>query len=374
MRTQELDEIATNELIKVRVAPAAVVGVAIRRRSGWKVYTGASGSITRGGVDGTGGVHPGTRFDLASVSKPFLAVLCATLVEKGELSWETHLGALLPEAQATPVENAPIELLLSHRAGLEAHVRLYSPLSERQPIRKATALRQAASSMRPGCSALTKGQQHAPVYSDLGYILVGAGLERARRTALDALLAQHVLQPLGLDIGSARQFLKQGAFKQAVAPTEVVPWRGKQLRGLVHDDNCWALVGHGYAGHAGLFAAIEPLLRFGGLLVDAVNRTDNAFLKQHSVTTLTKRRAGGTLRCGFDGKAEVGASTGPTAGPNTFGHLGFTGTSIWCDPEAQLVTVVLSNRVNPTRNNQRIRAARPVVHERLALFATNVHS
>jgi CubicO group peptidase (beta-lactamase class C family) len=149
-----------------------------------------------------------------------------------------------------------------------------------------------------------------------------------------------------------------------VVPTEVTLARGGALRGVVHDDNAWALSGHGSSGHAGLFGTVEAVLRFGAELLKVLEG-QSEWLDQSALWSLVKPRPGGTLRAGFDGKSEGASSAGSLAGPQTFGHLGFTGTSLWCDPGAGIVTVLLTNRVCPTRDNPRIRAARPLVHDAL---------
>lgn len=372
MQHAVLDQIAQTFVVDPAVAPAAVLGLA--RRSdhgsntaqspgGWCVYTGAAGSTGRrpAALD--------TVFDLASVSKPFLAVLVTRLARQGCIAFDTPLGELLDEARATPSESVPIEALLAHRAGLEAHLPLFAPLELRRPVRRSRALARAACSLRSDCRHLPPHEEYPPVYSDMGYLLVGAALERLTATALDELFRQEIFTPLGLEMGSARQWLQRGDFKRRVAPTEFLAWRGRPTRGVVHDDNCWALAGHGAAGHAGLFAPVEALLKFGCALLDAGAGRDVAFLDSAELARLTRPRAGGSLRCGFDGKAPEGSSVGRAAGPRTFGHLGFTGTSLWCDPEADIVTVALTNRVHPTRENPRIRAARPLVHEALFQLA-----
>ena len=318
---------------------------------------------------------PETVFDLASVSKPFLAVLCARLIARGALSWHTPLGQLLPEVHGTPMQPVSLDALLSHRAGLVAHIPLFAPLEAGRALSRRAALRRAALSLRPECAG--NAGQAPPLYSDLGYLLVAAGLERMTGEPLDRLLEREVCIPLGLAVRSARQWMKEwassqaAAFKARVAPTERVTWRGSKLRGVVHDDNSWALAGHGAAGHAGLFSSVEPLLRFGAKLIDAVTGRDATFLTGAAVQHLVTPRPGGTLACGFDSKATAQSSAGPSAGPRTFGHLGFTGTSLWCDPDAGTVTVLLSNRVNPSRANQRLRQVRPIVHEALFQLGRN---
>ena len=118
-----------------------------------------------------------------------------------------------------------------------------------------------------------------------------------------------------------------------------------------------------------IVALVAAVLGFGCALLDACAGRVSSFLTSTELTRLTRPRAGGSLRCGFDGKAAEGSSLGRAAGPRTFGHLGFTGTSLWCDPEAEVVVVALTNRVYPTRENPRIRTARPRVHEALFQLA-----
>jgi len=369
MQHPVLDEIAQGFVVDRAVAPAAVVGLARRCTTnhselrgvwgGWRVYTGAAGATGRGAVNAQ------TVFDLASVSKPFLAVLVTRLTRRGCVRFDTRLGTLLPEARGTPSADAPIEALLAHRAGLEAHLPLFEPVERGRPLCRQRALERAARSLRPDCAPRAPVEGYPPVYSDMGYLLVGAALEAVTGTALDELFRRELFAPLALDVGSARQWLARGGFKRRVAPTEYLPWRGRPTRGAVHDDNCWAIAGHAAAGHAGLFATAEAVLKFGAVLLDAAAGRDESFLGREELIRLTRPRAGGSLRCGFDGKTAEGSSVGRTAGPRTFGHLGFTGTSLWCDPDADVVTVALTNRVHPTRENPRIRTARPLVHEAL---------
>src|SRR5688572_16684632 len=125
MQHPVLDQIAQGFVVDPAVAPAAALGFARRSASqagGWCVYTGAAGTTGRGAVTVE------TVFDLASVSKPFLAVLVTRLARRGNVGFDTRLGKLLSEARGTPSEDAPIEALLAHRAGLEAHLPLFQPL------------------------------------------------------------------------------------------------------------------------------------------------------------------------------------------------------------------------------------------------------
>jgi len=124
------------------------------------------------------------------------------------------------------------------------------------------------------------------------------------------------------------------------------------------------LTGEGGSGHAGMFGTIEGTLAFGTAVLDAVKGRAPG---SADVAWLVRERPGGTLRAGFDGKSAQGSSAGERFGARSFGHLGFTGTSLWIDPDADVVAVLLTNRVHPTRDNVRIREARPRAHD--ALFA-----
>jgi len=357
-----LDALARTEIVERGVAPAAVLGVARRTETGWRIEQGAAGHTGRRAAD------PETIFDLASVTKSFVAVTLARLVEHGLIRFETPLGERLQESVGTLCEGSTLEALGSHRAGLAAHGALFSALLERRAMGRPQALARAADGVRSECREGGAGRFYPPVYSDLGYLLLGEALSRTSGRALDALVWDEVSRPLGSLARSARQWLSSDArFVERVAPTEYVAFRGGVIRGAVHDENAWALSGHAASGHAGLFGRVADVLALGMALLDALANRNASFLSQSTVERLVSERPGGTLRLGFDGKSAAGSSAGPSAGPLTFGHLGFTGTSFWCDPAADTVTALLSNRVFPTRENVAIRDARPRVHE--ALFA-----
>lgn len=344
-------------VVSARVAPAACAG-----------HVGGSAGLCigyAGTLPGGAAVSADTIFDLASVSKPIVACTLARLVERGLVSLTSPLGAVLPELADSRTAELPLELLLSHRAGLDAHRPLFAPVLQGRPLRRDAALRAAADARRPECIGSPGAAGFAPVYSDLGYALLGVCIEAITQQPLDRVIEAEVAAPLGLELGSVRVLrARRPSFARDVAPSEVVPARGGCLRGVVHDENAWALSGHACSGHAGVFGTASAVLGFGAALLGALaGRGD--WLSRSSLETLVRPRPGGTLRAGFDGKSERASAAGTWAGTQTFGHLGFTGTSLWCDPEAGIATVLLTNRVHPTRHNPRIRAARPVLHDAL---------
>ena len=297
-------------------------------------------------------------FDLASVTKPMMALAWA----RSGLDRATPLGTLVEEARGTASERVPVELLLAHRAGLDAHRTLYAPLVTGGQVDRRAALREAASARRADAQGEPPEEGFAPIYSDLGFALAGEALARATgaRDAGEAI-ERLVLEPMGLagKAGTVRGLAERGV-RGPFAPTETVAWRGGPVVGAVHDENAWALTGLGGSGHAGIFATIDAVLTFGVRTLDAIEA-------DASLAWLVRPRSGGTLRAGFDGKSpppEV-SSAGTRAGARTFGHLGFTGTSLWIDPDARVVVALLTNRVCPTREHVAIRAARPRAHDAL---------
>jgi serine-type D-Ala-D-Ala carboxypeptidase len=340
--------------IETQLAPLLEAGVAEFRQNTWTYRCAASLPTPEPRI-----------FDLASVTKPFFAMLVSSLVDGGSLTWQTHLQEVLPEVRGTFAGSQTIEALLSHRSGLMPHIELFRPSWWGLPIRTAKLLRQAAESSQEKSSAKV-GRRYEPVYSDLGYILLGFAVERITGQPLDEALGARLLNPFSLEVGSARSFRAhtQGKLDRFV-PTELQMPRGGQLLGVVHDDNAWALRGTGMCGHAGLFGTVPGILRFGTTILDTLAGRERTL--SSVVAPLVQTRPGGTLRMGFDGVKNPGSMAGEQATGETFGHLGFTGTSLFCDPGRQRVVVLLSNRVCPSRDNPRIRTIRPKIHDFLWL-------
>ena len=298
--------------------------------------------------------------------------MTALAVARGSLHKKT-LGSLLPAAHGTPSETSTLELLLAHRAGLEANLPLFAPLAAGRKVDVSEALTEAARARRPDCRGAIPPEGFAPLYSDLGYLLAGQALAAATK-ARDAgeAIERLVVAPLGVaeELGTARSLEALGArarFAERVVATEVVAWRGGEVRGRVHDENAFALTGAGGSGHAGMFGTVGAVLAFGVAALEAIDRGRGALGTDDDLDWVVRPRQGGTLRAGFDGKTDGASMAGTRCGPRTFGHLGFTGTSLWIDPDAEAVVVLLTNRVHPTRDNTAIRAARPLAHD--ALFA-----
>jgi CubicO group peptidase (beta-lactamase class C family) len=303
-----------------------------------------------------------TLYDLASLTKPLATALAAAaLVAEGSLSFEARLGDLLPAPPGK--EEVTLAQLLGHASGLPAwrryfHRLMAAPEADRRALLVGLALEEPLESL-PG---------EAARYSDVGYVLLGAALERASGQRLDRLAGEKIFRPLGS--GLHFRPLGEAAPREGIAPTEACPLRGKLLAGEVHDENCWAA--GGVCGHAGLFGTagdVAALL----LHLRSVLRGEAEGVVPRPLLERMCRKAqqprGTTWGLGFDHPSRVGSSAGRLFSRRAIGHLGYTGCSFWLDPSAghDLLVVLLTNRVHPTRDNEAIKRFRPRLHE--AAFA-----
>lgn len=311
-----------------------------------------------------------TIFDLASVSKVFAtATLAARLVDRGWLTYETPLRTILPAFRLDPVE---IRHLLSHTAGLPAWAPLYEKIREKfagTPL-EAIPVMERQRTMRELVLKVDpeRGVDQKAVYSDICFLLLGFAIEEVTGMPLDLAVKRFLWEPLGLyEEGRPGPFFvrtTQAPFRarnDAVAATEDCPWRGSVLQGQVHDDNCWSM--GGYAGHAGAFGTARDLLLFAQKLL-----TGN-FLSRGTRDRMWSRvelPEGCERTLGWDTPSGEAPAFGNRFSPRSVGHLGFTGTSLWIDPEAGLAVALLSNRVHPSRENTLIRAFRTEFHNALA--------
>lgn len=334
------------------VFPGASATVALWNEGSWVYVDQTAGLLVQEGAE----VTPSTIYDLASLTKPWVATAALRLHHRGIFPLDAPVHALVPEARGVPVGDRIWEAVLSHRAGLRAWV----PFYERVP----GGVGPAAAEAWVVSELLRHGEAHPEgeaVYSDLGYILAGIAMGRAAGARLDEIVAAEVSAPLGLEdevfFGSARA---EDSWKARCAPTGRSEWRRRVLQGEVHDDNCAAL--HGVAGHAGMFGTARAVARFGAACIGAWHGRRGAS-EEASIRHAIAPRPGGTHRLGWDGRAERGSAAGTRIDRSAFGHLGFTGTSIWCDPRRQLVIVLLTNRVAISDDNAAIRAFRPRFHD-----------
>jgi CubicO group peptidase (beta-lactamase class C family) len=363
LHAPELDALLA-EGVEGGVFPGAVAAIGVLGRG----FGGAScrrfGSAGRL-APGEAEVSLATIYDLASLTKPLVAATALRLAQRRLIDLHAPVSHYLPELEATQAGESTLALLLSHRAGLAAYARLFAELAAPPGTAEARRFILAEAARRvPERPAEQSGPERS-VYSDLGYIVAGEALSRAAALPLDALVQRELVEPLGLQgelfYAARLDEAQRDAVRERVAPTEYCALRGRLLRAEVHDENCYAY--GGVAGHAGMFGSARAVLRF-GLELLAAGEGRSPWLDQAIVRWAVRPRGDGYV-VGWDTKSSAGSSAGETFSARAFGHLGFTGTSIWCDPPRRLCAVLLTNRVHPTRENVAIRAFRPRFHDGL---------
>lgn len=308
---------------------------------------------------------PETVFDLASVTKVFgTAVLAAVLVDRGWLDWDTPVSAFFPEY---PHHEILVRHLLSHTGGLIAWKPLWEDLKHAFSPRalEAVSVIQRQELMRKlvfSISPETEPEKQT-VYSDLSFLILGFILEELTHLPLDQAVQKWVWQPMGITGAYYHrvELPSQKDLHLEVAATEDSVWRGGILQGQVHDDNCWAM--GGYAGHAGAFAKARDVLHFARALFHGF--LTPATLK--AMWTRVPQPPGCDRTLGWDTPSGDAPAASFQFSSDSVGHLGFTGTSLWIDPQAELAATVLTNRVHPSRENIKIRAWRFQIHEALRL-------
>lgn len=305
------------------------------------------------GVNDRRPVTDSTIYDLASLTKVIgLTTAVMLLVGDGALELETPVVAYVQEFQGDSKELVTILHLLTHTSGLPAW----------RPIHlETTTKEQALDSVFAASLETAPGTEYT--YSDFGAITLGVVVERIAGVGLDDFLDDRVFGPLGMQWTG---FLPPDSLIDLIAPTENDPWRGRVLRGEVHDENAARL--GGVAGHAGLFSIGPDIARFAEWMIDAyhdrLSPTAHPQIPAAVVRNFVERQngpGGSTRALGWDTPSAGGSSAGTILSRSSFGHTGFTGTSIWIDPDREIYIVLLTNRVHPTRGNNAIRSIRSQV-------------
>jgi CubicO group peptidase (beta-lactamase class C family) len=298
-------------------------------------------------------VTEGTLYDLASLTKVVATTTMAMiLVDEGRLDLDQPVREVLPGFQGLGKEAVTVRHLLTHSSGLDAVAPLFREISGREAY--VERIQKLDLGYPPGSRS---------VYSDLGIILLGEILERKAGQSLEAFVRERALSPLRMH---ETMFRPPPELLPRIAPTEFDPWRGRPIRGEVHDENAFAM--GGAAPHAGLFGTAGDLARFARMLLHGGAVEGRRIVSRETVELFT-RRAGipdSDRALGWDTKSAEGSSAGTLLSPRTFGHTGFTGTSLWIDPERRIFVILLTNRVHPTRENNLIREARPAVADAVA--------
>lgn len=294
-------------------------------------------------------------FDLASLTKVVATTTVAMMaVERGDLRLDYPVRTLVPEFEGAGKERVTVRHLLTHTSGLPAYVQFFRDFEPGQAgsgPRGAVLERIYATDLEA-----PPGSRYS--YSDLGIILFGELLDRALGEPYDRFAAREIFAPLGMvDTG----WNPPADRLERIAPTEQDDWRGRLVRGRVHDRN--AFVMGGVAPHAGLFSTAPDLAAFAQMLLNHGYYDGRRILQRLTVDRWRRRQEiveGSSRALGWD--TALGSERWGMFGPDAYGHTGFTGTSLWIDPERELFVVLLTNRVHPTRDRDGIIQARIDFH------------
>jgi CubicO group peptidase (beta-lactamase class C family) len=331
-----------HEAIAGRAFPGAAL---LACRSGNVVLEACAGTHTYD--PGSIPVSTETIYDLASLTKVMVTTpLCMKLVEAGKLRLDDAVISVIPEF--TGDEGRPQRVtfshLLAHSSGLPAHRKYYEHAHHAdQVLHQVFATPLEAD---PGTRA---------EYSDIGFILLGVAIERLMGAKLDQLAQREIFAPLGMSCSYGPL-----THVHHVPPTlEAVDFRNHRIYGQVNDENAWVM--GGVVGHAGVFGTARDVDTFAQMML----RRGAPLFRPETVQMFTTRESSpsGTSRTlGWDTPSQPSQS-GKYLSPHSYGHLGYTGTSLWIDPERELAITLLTNRTYPDNTMQKIKHYRPLIHD-----------
>lgn len=302
-----------------------------------------------------------TIFDLASVTKVLATTSAAMLLfDRGILDLETPLGEILPgfvigRAPGSGKERVTMRMLLAHSSGLPAYARLFEQHTAANELLRACL--QMPLEAAPGTRA---------DYSDIGFILLGKALEVLAGDLLSRFCPREIFAPLEL---TNTYFCPPTSMRAQIPPTvNDTAFRKRIIQGEVHDEHAFVL--GGYGGHAGVFSNAPDILHFAACIL-AEGRTVNGTqlfkpATVHRFATRQSEPAGTARALGWD-TPTTPSSSGKDFSAASIGHLGYTGTSLWIDPERELAVVLLTNRTWPDRENRTIQTVRPAFHDAVSI-------
>jgi serine-type D-Ala-D-Ala carboxypeptidase len=333
--------------ITARAFPACLLAVTFR---GELVAHKALGRFTYDPVSPE--VATSSIFDLASLTKVLATTAMAMILyERGLLDLEAPVAAIVPEFADGFDDNNPrrevtVRMLLAHSSGLPAYEKLFLRTKTREALLRAAFT-----------TPLTAAPGARAAYSDIGFIILGVALERLADESLDAFCQREVFGPLGM---THTTFNPAPALKDSIPPTaDDRSFRHRVVQGEVQDENASVL--GGVAPHAGLFSTAEDLAIFAHAMLNG----GHPVLRSSTIELFSRRESvpEGTSRAlGWD-TPSAPSQSGKYFSSRSFGHLGYTGTSLWIDPDRQLSITLLTNRTWPDCQNQAIKQVRPAFHD-----------
>ncbi len=338
-------DIVINKAINDSAFPGAVVLI---WKDGKTIFEKAYGNYT---YDiNSPKVFPNTLYDLASLTKVVATTTAAMICyDRNLFSLDDKVVKYIPQFGVNGKDKITIKNLLLHNSGLPAWKKFYGRNLNSDDVIK--EIYSSELEYKPGDKT---------VYSDLGMITLGKIIEKVTGKSLAYFYIEEICRPLEMN---SSLFCPPDILKDLCAPTEIDNyWRMKTLQGEVHDETSAML--NGVAGHAGLFSTASDISKLMTVLMHKGKLEGKEFIKQSTVELFTKRYSEESTRAlGWDTKSDSGSSAGNYFSKNSFGHTGFTGTSIWADPDRNLFVVFLTNRIYPTRDNIKITKVRPMLHD-----------
>jgi len=302
-----------------------------------------------------------TVFDLASLTKPLATTLAIMkLFQEGKCDLTTNLSSVLPQFQKTGKEHITIRHLLCHNSGLPDYKPYFKSLSH-LPVKERKSALEELLIKEP----LVSQTGERTLYSDIGFMILKWVVESVSGMRFDRFVLQEIYQPLGL----MRLFFVdlERAEGSAITPrvkfaaTERCKWRKIILEGKVHDDNAYSV--GGIAGHAGLFGTAGDINRLlNKLLLTYHGTLPGSLFRRETLQLFFRKQEDSDRSLGFDFPSQSHSSCGDYFSEKSVGHLGFTGTSFWMDLEKNIIVILLTNRVHPSRDNERIKKFRPEIH------------
>jgi len=323
-----------NQAIRDSVFPGGVVGVL---KDGVLTYQEGFGYQTYGKHQS---VRGNEIYDLASITK-IMATTTAVmhLIDQGKLHWDDKVSEYIPAYRSGLKDSVTIRNLLLHNSGLPSYKIYVDKLKDRKSILH--AVENEALVGQPG-------KQYK--YSDLGFILLGEIVENITGSRLDHYMRRNFYYPLGMGDTYFNPNRMGYWVRRRIPPTEIdTTFRHKTIDGEVEDPRAYYM--DGVAGHAGLFSSVRDMSIFSQMLLNNGTYGGHQYIKPETVQLFTMREAEHSNRgYGFDRKSSEHSTAGSLTSMSTYGHLGFTGTSLWIDPQRNLAIIILTNRTYPHRS------------------------
>lgn len=299
-------------------------------------------------------------FDLASLTKPLATALAiSTLIQRQKLFLDQKIGSILEEFNHSEKADITIDMLLRHTSGFPAYREYYKKIiktnKDPRPYLRHLLVQEG----------LENKLNDKQLYSDLGYMVLSWIIEKITHQRLDQFVSDQIYSPLEIDnlffleIDPKNEKLNRN--KQKIVATQQCPWRKKVLEGEVDDDNAWAV--GGIEGHAGLFGDAVSIYVLCCEIINALQNKPTKVLASDIIRTFARKKNQNGMVAGFDTPSKENSSSGKYFSKSSIGHLGFTGTSFWIDPEVSLIVILLTNRVHPLRSNDTFKKFRPLIHD-----------